>query len=344
MIQRDRLEEHAHRAVHRGRGQAGAEHRRGVVRARRRRDHQAGYVAQHPDRVVVVEVAAETLLVAVAGDPQHEGVAELAGREELLGSSLATYLVLSIVHVRQVLDLGHRQQAGQAAAQGDAENGLLVEQGVEHPAGPEPPLQALGHAVHATLAPDVLAEHAHAGVGLEQLAERVVDRLGQGQRGNGVVLGRRAALGPLGHLVRVTRRQRGHHLGRAGQRPAGHRLLGHVADPLADRAVAGHRLVRGEQADADQRASGRHQRVAVQVGGQGRGRAVGRLRVAAGVTEEADHGQVQERGAPPGPHQPGRLDGRVVGRDRVAAVGGQVAEAGPVAVARPPPSPAGWAR
>ena len=36
-----------------------------------RGDDQAGDVAQHADGVVVVEVAAEALLVAVAGDPHH---------------------------------------------------------------------------------------------------------------------------------------------------------------------------------------------------------------------------------------------------------------------------------
>jgi len=57
------------------------------------------------------------------------------------------------------------------------------------------------------------------------------------------------------------------------------------------------------------------------VGGQVLGRAIGRLRIAAGVPQEPDHRQVQESRLPPGPHQSGRPGRRVVHRHRVAAVG-----------------------
>ncbi len=171
----------------------------------------------------------------------------------------------------------------------------------------------------------------------------MVDRLGQGDGpGNQVSRpGRRSGRhlpGQSGDLVRVARRQGGHYLRGAGQRPAGHRLLGRATDPVADRAVAGHRLARGQQARADQRGRGRHQRVAGQVRRHVGGRTVGRLRIAARVAEEANRRQVQEHRAPPGPDQPGGPDGGVVGGERVAAVGGQVVQAGAVAVGgRHPP-------
>ena len=63
------------------------------------------------DGVVVVEVPAEALLVAVAGDAHHERVAVLALGEELQRGGLAPQLVLGVVQVGQVLDLGHGQQA-----------------------------------------------------------------------------------------------------------------------------------------------------------------------------------------------------------------------------------------
>ena len=40
------------------------------------------------------------------------------------------------MQVGEVLDLRHRQQAGQPGTQREAEDGLLVEQRVEDPAGP----------------------------------------------------------------------------------------------------------------------------------------------------------------------------------------------------------------
>ena len=49
--------------------------RRRVVAAGRAGDDQTGDVAQHPDRVVVVEVPAESLLVREAGDPDDHRVA-----------------------------------------------------------------------------------------------------------------------------------------------------------------------------------------------------------------------------------------------------------------------------
>ena len=63
------------------------------------------------------------------------------------------------MQVGEVLDLRDGQQPGQPGAEGQAEDRLLVEQGVEDPAGAEPAGQAAGDAVHAALAADVLAEH-----------------------------------------------------------------------------------------------------------------------------------------------------------------------------------------
>ena len=53
--------------------------------------------------------------------------------EELQRRRLATELVLGVVQVGEVLDLRDRQQPGDARAEGQPEDGLLVEQRVEHP-------------------------------------------------------------------------------------------------------------------------------------------------------------------------------------------------------------------
>ena len=90
---------------------AGAQHRRRVVAARRRGDDQARDVAQHAERVVVVEVAAEALLVAVAGDAHDHRVAELAVARRTQRRRLAAQLVLGVVQVGEVLDLRDRQAA-----------------------------------------------------------------------------------------------------------------------------------------------------------------------------------------------------------------------------------------
>ena len=158
MVQRDRLEEHADAAVDLRRRDAGPQHRRGVVRPRGRGDHEAGDVAQHGDRVVVVEVAAEALLVAVPGDPHHHPVAVLPLREELQRRRLAAQLILGVVEVREVLDLRQRQEAADRGAEREPEDRRLVEQRVEHAAGAEARVQAAGDAVDAALHRHVLAE------------------------------------------------------------------------------------------------------------------------------------------------------------------------------------------
>ena len=127
VIQGNRLQEDADAAVQLGRGQAGAQHRRRVVRTGRAGDDQAGDVPQRGQAVVVVEVAAEPLLVGQPGDAHHHRVAVLGAGEEGQRGRLAADLVSGVVQVRQVLDLGHRQQAGQPGAQRNPEDGLLVQ-------------------------------------------------------------------------------------------------------------------------------------------------------------------------------------------------------------------------
>src|SRR5688500_8168944 len=122
-------------------------------------------------------MAAEPLLVAVPGDAHHEWVGELAVGEEGQAGRLATELVLGVVEVGEVLDLGDRQQAGDTGAEPEAEDRLLVEEGVEDAGGAGLALQPARDAVDTALDADVLAEHEHATVGGEQVAERPVDRL-----------------------------------------------------------------------------------------------------------------------------------------------------------------------
>ena len=147
------------------------QHRRGVLGTRRHGDDETGDVAQHGDRVVVVEVAAEALLVAEPGDAHDHRVGVRAVGEEPQARGLAAQLVLGVVQVGEVLDLGHRQQPAHAEAEREAEDRLLVEQRVEHPRRAEALLQAAGQPVHAALAADVLAEHEQLRTGGERVGQ-----------------------------------------------------------------------------------------------------------------------------------------------------------------------------
>ena len=168
VVEGDRLDEQAHRAVGlRCRG-TGAQHGCGVGTRRRRGDDDAGQIAQPAEGVVVVEVPAETLLVAVPGDAYDQRVDVLTIGEERQRRSFPTQLVDGIVHVGEILDLRDRKHAGDADAKGQAEDRLLVEERVEDPFSSGHPLQPAGDAVDAALGADVLAEHEHRRIGGEQ--------------------------------------------------------------------------------------------------------------------------------------------------------------------------------
>ena len=177
MVQRNRLEEQAHQPGRACGDHTGPHHRRGVVGPRRGGHHDTGQVADRGDRVVVVEVPAETLLVAVSGDPHHHRVAVLTVGEELQRGTLAADLVGGVVQIGQVLDLRDGQQPADAGAQGQSEDRLLVEQRVENPCRPGCCGQPPGHAVDTALAGDVLAEQQRLGVVGQRLAQRPVDGL-----------------------------------------------------------------------------------------------------------------------------------------------------------------------
>ena len=137
---------------------------------------------------------------ASPGDPDHHRVAEPALGEERQRRRLAAELILGVVQVGEVLDLRDRHQPGQAGAERQPEDRLLVQQGVEDPGRAEPAGQAAGDAVDAALDPDVLAEDDHPAVGGQDLGQGGVDRLGQGAR---PVAGRRPA--PSAPPVAATR-------------------------------------------------------------------------------------------------------------------------------------------
>ena len=134
------------------------------------------------DAVVVVEVAAEALLVGEAGDPHDHRVAELAAAEELERGGLAAQLVERVVEVGEVLDLRHRQQADVRGPLRDAEDRGLVEQRVEDARRTEAPLEPVRQVVDTALAADVLAEEQQLGPSGHLVGECGVDAAGERPR------------------------------------------------------------------------------------------------------------------------------------------------------------------
>ena len=143
----------------------------------------AGDVAQHADRVVVVEVAAEALLVAVA---------RRSARPSRCGTRPARRTAAS--PPRRAADprrcggrrgTGSRGSAAKPAdrrAEREPEDRRLVEQRVEHAPRAEARVQPARDAVDAALRRDVLAEERAPPGGARARRRARVDRLGERQR------------------------------------------------------------------------------------------------------------------------------------------------------------------
>ena len=325
VVERDRLDEGHHPAVLDGHGDRAAQHAGGIVAACRDGEDQPGDVTQRPNAVVVVEVAAETLLVGETRQAHDHRIAELAGAEELQAGGLAANLVERVVDVGQVLDLGHRQKADVGGPLGDAQDRCLVEQRVEHPAGAESLLQAVGDVVDPALSPHVLAEQDQLrssgqligqcgiqvagqcpGVGI---AGRLGERIGHGFAA--LIVGEERAGGALGHARGVVRRHRAdHRFGGVQPRPAGGLLRG-GQHPGARRAHQVAEVGRRSRAGLDQPAGVAQQRVTGLVLRDLCRAAVRVLRIAAGVAPQAYHGHVQEGRLARAAHVVHRLGGGV---------------------------------
>ena len=248
---------------------------------------------------------------------------------------LAAELVLGVVEVGEVLDLRDRHEAGQRRAERRAEDGLLVEQGVEHPEAAEPLPQPARHAVDAALDRDVLAEQQRRGLRVHQVGEGGVD--GLRQRHGWPVLGQSAAPEAgalLGGASGLDGRQstwqgeRRHDRGPGREAVLVEHLLGLGHHVLARGFVAIEDVGRRHDAGIHERERRGQQRVAVVVGRDLGGGAVGALGVRAGVTHEPDGAQVQDGGATALADRGQRLGDDVEERRRVRPVGVPVGEPG----------------
>ena len=276
------------------------------------------------DRVVVVEVPAEALLVAEPGDAHDHRVGVRAVGEEAQARRLAAQLVLGVVQVGEVLDLRDRQQPADAETEAEAEDRLLVEQGVEHARRAEalrrPRVRPYTPPLRPTSSPNTSSLRA----GRQRVGERGVDALRERQRAG--VLGQPlpcAASGPRGgagrrsRSCRPARRERRHHLLGASVSVG----VSASSSASASTRVGDVGVALGEPGRVDPRASassGSRSRSARDL----RRGAVAGLDVAAGVAEEPHRAQVQQgrlrlRRRPCRPPR-GRRAARLV---RVVAVG-----------------------
>ena len=293
--------------------------------------HQPRDVAQHRDRVVVVEVAAEPLLVGEPGDAHDHRVVVLRRRRRTAGSPPRRAAGPRRCAGRR--GTGSRGWAAARRAPTPSARPRMVcsSSSVSNTrAAPNRFAQPAGHAVDAALAADVLAEDQRLGCAASDVGQGRVDRLRQRQRA--LVLGQLAAeelpraLGggpraaPTGPASR--RRERRHRPGRA---------CASVGTPVASAASADHLAALPRSARAPRRASGRRRRRAA-----GPWRAAGRARRSAAISR----GRPVGRSRRPSPAWPisrtvrrcrsaGRRCAAHVGRRARGAAGGrQVAAVG----------------
>ena len=254
-VQRDRFEERADATVDFRQRHQRAQHHRRIVAARWTADDETGNVAQRGDRIVVVEMPAETALIAQARDAHHHRIAVLPVREELQRRRFAADLIAGVVEIRQILDFGHRQHAHIPETLRETEDHRFVEQRVEHARVLERFVQALGQRIYAAFLRHVFAEQQRFRIFAEQIVQRVVDQDRQMPRrlffrqlrfaAEDLEAARSEirALRFRRDFVGVIRRERRHHVVEFGQFRTTIRFFGRGETFLADRFVAFEQLL-----------------------------------------------------------------------------------------------------
>ena len=365
VVERDRLQEDADAAVHRGRGQAGAQHRRGVVgaapaprapgrgcRAARPPSCRCGSARRSPPGTPARPPAPPS----GCGTRPAEKNCIVAASPRSWSSALCRYARYWIS--------GTGSSPPSPAPSPSPRIDVSSSRVSKTRAGAEPVAQPLGDPVHAALgAPRPRRRRSSPGWSSMRVGERRVDRLGQGQRPG--LLGQPAAEGarpgprrparppaaPASATVRATRtgrrgRERGDDLGRAGQLGLAEHLLGDLADLPADLVVAGDAAPPGVASPASTSS-----RAVPTSGSRARSRSIS---VGGAVRRPR---RPRRRGPSAGPCAGAARPGggarrtqaaasrrRVVRRRQVAAVGGEVADARAWRAARRPPSRPGSGR
>ncbi len=167
---------------------------------------------------------------------------------------------------------------------------------------------------------------------VERSGERSVDREGERERLGGRL--RRGGVGPrqLGDLGRRAGRERPHHLGGALELRPPCRGERDFADALSGLEVVGGELGAGAETCGHEPAGRGEQRIALEIGPNGSGRAVRGLDVGAGMAEVANGAQVQHRRTPRLTHPVrqvtcgGERSCRIVTVGRLVAKGGAARE------------------
>ncbi|SBV34885.1 protein of unknown function [uncultured Sphingopyxis sp.] len=345
-VERDRFDEDDHALLLAREADAFAKHCHSVAPVRRYREDKARNVAENREAVVVVEMAAEALLIAEPRDADHHRVRILAVREEAQCRCLAADLVLGIVDIGEELDLGHRKEAIVRHADREPEDRLLVEQGVDDARRAETLMELRRDIVDATLRPDILARDDDLPMREHQVGERpreetrhvlrLVHRLRvAAEHRLAIVVRRRVGAGDLP----LRRDQAFHHAGGGRDLRAQDRRFGLPRERRTDLFIGVGDLGARHPAMFDHQRRAREQRVARLVGLDQRLGKIGALHVGPGVAVEAHRRHMQEDGLARAPRMVGGFARAGIGRDEVGAVAFDIVE--PRAVAELRLDPAG---
>ena len=249
-IKRNRFEEDDDALLLAGKAHAFAQHHRRIRPVRWTGENDAGNIAQHGNRIVVVEMPAEPLLVTEPRNAHHHRIGVLSVGKEGQRCRLAAQLVFRIVQIGEELNLRHRREPVLRHADGEAQDRLLVEQRVDHPVGAEAGNQLLRHAIDAALAAHILAHQHDLAMVEHQIGQRPVDqpahdlrlfhRLDVGAEGFGPHLGG----GSVGRPAITFRRNEAcHHLACRLQLGPCHRFFCNARDPFVGLVIDRQRVL-----------------------------------------------------------------------------------------------------
>ena len=215
-----------------------------------------------------------------------------------------------------------------------AEDRLLVEQGVNHPALSEPRGELLGDAIDAALACHVLAHQDDVVMREHEVGQRPVDeprhdlrrlqrRRVAAERGRACIDRRPVICATLA----ARRDDRRHHLRCGPQAGALDRERRDPADPGVSLMIDGKRTFGGERPGFGEQPDRMQQRIFGLLGLDLLARQIGRRHVRAGVAVQPDRADVQERGFAAPAHMIGGFQRDPVGVVQVEPIAREIAQA-----------------
>ena len=126
-IEGDGFHKYNHTAIHMGFTHRRSQHLCSISTVRRYRKNHPGQIPKDRQRIVIMEMPTETLLIAQSGNTQNHGVGKLTFREKSDCCCFTAQLVFCIMKISQKLDLWDRNKPIMTKSDSKSNDGCFIQ-------------------------------------------------------------------------------------------------------------------------------------------------------------------------------------------------------------------------